>query len=290
VLGMTEVEEPPVLAARGGYWLRGGGLELHLGMEDPFVPAGKAHPGLEVTGLRALAERFEAAGVPSAGTARSRASTGSPRRTRSATGSGTSNVTLPDGMGATGETLRRVTLQPRREVLMNTGLLLLRLVLGLLLVGHGSQKLFGSFGGHGLDGTGGFFDTIGFRPGRQMAFIAGISEVGGGALLALGLLTPLASAVVIGTLVVAGSVHLAKGVWGQDGGYELPLLYVVGAASLAFTGPGRWSVDHAAGLDSFAGNGWGLAALVLGALGGAVVVVRARRARSVEQEREPVAA
>lgn len=169
---------------------------------------------------------------------------------------------------------------------MNTGLLLLRLVLGLLLVGHGSQKLFGSFGGHGLDGTGGFFHAIGFRPGRQMAFIAGISEVGGGAALALGLLTPLAAAIVIGTLVVAGSVHLAHGVWGQDGGYELPLLYVAGAATLAFTGPGRWSIDSAAGLD-LTGNGWGLAAIVLGALGGAVVVLRARRTLAVEQEREP---
>jgi putative oxidoreductase len=171
---------------------------------------------------------------------------------------------------------------------VNTGLLLLRLVLGLLLVGHGSQKLFGSFGGHGLDGTGGFFHSIGFRPGRQMAFVAGISEVGGGALLALGLLTPLAAAVVIGTLVVAGSVHLANGVWGQNGGFELPLLYVAGAAVLGFTGPGRWSVDHAAGLDSLAGNGWGLAALVLGLLGGAAVVLRARRTLAVEQEREPV--
>ncbi len=63
VLGMVEVAKPRVLAARGGCWFRGGGLEVHLGVEDPFAPARKAHPGLEVTGLRALAARFEAAGV-----------------------------------------------------------------------------------------------------------------------------------------------------------------------------------------------------------------------------------
>jgi putative oxidoreductase len=165
---------------------------------------------------------------------------------------------------------------------VNTGLLVLRVILGLLLVGHGSQKLFGLFGGPGLDGAGGFFHSLGFRPGRPMAIVAGASEAGAGALLALGLLTPLASTAVIGTLVVAGSVHWAAGLWGQNGGYELPLVYVTAAATLAFTGPGAYSLDNALGLDGLAGNGWGASAVVLGALSGLVVVARGRRALAAD--------
>src|ERR1700712_4427282 len=127
---------------------------------------------------------------------------------------------------------------------MNTGLLLLRVVLGALLIGHGSQKLFGAFGGHGLAGTGGFFHSMGFRPGRQMALMAGISEAGAGLLLAVGLVQPLAAAAIVGTLFVASSVHWKNGLWGQNGGYELALFYGVTAAVLAFTGPGAYSLDN----------------------------------------------
>ena len=161
---------------------------------------------------------------------------------------------------------------------MNTGLLVLRLVIGLLLVGHGSQKLFGLFGGPGLAGAGGLFHSLGFRPGETMAIVAGTSEAGAGAMLALGLLTPLASAAVIGTLVVAGSVHFAAGLWAQRGGYELSLVYVTAAAVLAFTGPGANSLDNAFGLDGLAGNGWGVAAILVGVLSGLAVVARGRRA------------
>lgn len=161
---------------------------------------------------------------------------------------------------------------------MNTGLLVLRLVLGLLLVGHGSQKLFGWLGGPGLAGTGGFFHSLGFRPGKPMAIVAGVSEAGAGALLALGLFTPLASAAIIGTLVVAGSVHRANGLWAQNGGYELSLVYVTAATALAFTGSGAYSLDNALGLDGLAGTGPGVAAVVAGALSGLVVIRRGSRA------------
>jgi putative oxidoreductase len=154
------------------------------------------------------------------------------------------------------------------------GLLLLRVVVGALLVGHGTQKLFGWFGGYGLDGVAGWFGSIGFRPARPMAVIAGLGEAVGGLLLLLGLLSPLAAAVVIGTLLVAASTHLPK-VWATDGGLELPLVFATVAATLGFTGPGRYSLDNAFGLD-LAGAGWGTAALLAGALGAAVVAGRAR--------------
>ena len=171
---------------------------------------------------------------------------------------------------------------------MNTGLLVLRLVLGLLLVGHGSQKLFGIFGGPGLTGAGGFFDSLGFRPGKPMAVVAGISESGAGLMIALGFLTPLASAAVIGTLVVAGSVHWRAGLWAQKGGYELAFFYVAAATALAFSGPGKYSLDNAIGLHAFSGNLWGIAAVALGALSGLAVVSRGRHALAADASAQKV--
>ena len=143
---------------------------------------------------------------------------------------------------------------------MDTALLLVRFVFGALLIGHGTQKLFGWFGGHGLAGTGAFFHSLGFRPGRTMAAVAGVSEAGGGLLLALGLLTPLAGAAVVGTLLVAASVHLAKGLWATNGGYELALLYAAVAAAIALSGPGSASLDRAFGFDGSWSIGLGLVA------------------------------
>ncbi|MHB1065152.1 MAG: DoxX family protein [Georgenia sp.] len=159
---------------------------------------------------------------------------------------------------------------------MEIGLLLVRVVIGALMVGHGAQKLFGSFGGPGVAGTGGWFDSVGFRPGKAMAVVAGLSELGGGLLLALGLLTPLASAAIIGTMVVAASTHTASGLWGANGGYELPLVFTVVAASVALTGPGAYSLDSALGLESTTAVGFG--AIVLGVVAAVVVAARAKAA------------
>ena len=159
---------------------------------------------------------------------------------------------------------------------MDTGLLIVRLVFGALLVGHGTQKLLGWFGGHGLEGTGAFFHSLGFRPGKPMAAIAGLSEAGGGLLLALGLLTPLAGAAIVGTLFVAASVHADKGVWGQNGGYETASLYGALAAAIALTGPGSVSLDRAIGIDDSWSVALGIAAIAVGLLSGAVVIARAR--------------
>jgi len=162
---------------------------------------------------------------------------------------------------------------------METGLLILRAVIGLTLAAHGAQKLFGAFGGHGLAGTAGFFESIGFRPGKLLAALAGLGETGGGLLLALGLLTPLAAGIIVATMLVAiVGVHLDKGFFGQTGGYEYPLVLGAAAAALAFTGPGSLSLDALFGLP-LAGVRWGLAALAIGVAG----AVPPLAARSVAQ-------
>ena len=160
---------------------------------------------------------------------------------------------------------------------MAEGLFFIRAVLGLLLFAHGAQKLFGWWGGHGLDGTGGFFHSLGHRPGRQMAALAGASEATGGLLLFLGLLTPLGAAAIIGTMIVASiSVHANNGIWATNGGYELPMFYGLVAAGLAFTGPGSFSIDNGLGLN-LSGWGWGLLALILGGVGASIQLSRRSR-------------
>jgi len=155
---------------------------------------------------------------------------------------------------------------------MTLGLLVLRIVVGALFVGHGAQKLFGFFGGHGLDGTGAFFESLGLRPGRMMALAAGLAELTGGALFGLGLLTPLAATLLIAVMVTAiATVHGRNGIWVTDGGVEYNL--VLGSIAFAVTsiGAGKWSLDHLLGLH-LAGAKWAVDALVVGLIAGLATI------------------
>jgi len=166
-------------------------------------------------------------------------------------------------------------------VATSTALLVLRVVVGLLFVGHGTQKLFGWFGGHGPEGTGGFLASLGYHPGKRHAVLAGMTEAGAGLLFALGLLTPLAAAALVGVMVNAiGSAHWRNGLWVTDGGYEYPLVLAVLAAGVALSGPGAYSVDHLVQRGTAAwhpwGFGWGLGAIAVG-LGTGLVLLATRR-------------
>jgi putative oxidoreductase len=163
---------------------------------------------------------------------------------------------------------------------MDVALLLLRVVAGLLFAGHGAQKLFGWFGGGGIAGTGGFFESIGLRPGRMHATAAGFNEFAGGLLLATGLLTPLAAALIVATMTAAViTVHAKNGPWASDSGWELNVLYGLIGVAVAGIGAGAISLDNALGLD-LAGAGWALGALVAGMLGGIGAVVAGRHSGS----------
>lgn len=150
---------------------------------------------------------------------------------------------------------------------MDTGLMLARLVVGLVMAAHGAQKLFGWFGGYGLAGTGGFFESLGFRPGRLFAAAAGSTEVVSGLLVASGLLGPLGPALMISVMVVAiATVHWPHGLFAQNNGIEVPLLYLTAAAALALTGYGAYSLDAALGLTWQPEVAW--IALAAGVIGG----------------------
>jgi putative oxidoreductase len=146
--------------------------------------------------------------------------------------------------------------------LVEHGLLLLRLVVGLLFAGHGSQKLFGWFGGGGPAGTAAFFSSIGYRVPALMAIVVGLSELGGGLLLAAGLLTPFAALLLAIVMLNA----IATVVWpkGFLGGYELELTLMTVAIALTATGPGRISLDRAIRWDDEL-SGIAFASAVLGA-------------------------
>jgi putative oxidoreductase len=134
---------------------------------------------------------------------------------------------------------------------MGIALLIVRLVLGLGMAAHGAQKLFGWFGGYGIKGTGGFFASIGFRPGPLFALAAGLGEFGGGMLTALGLGGPIGPALMILVMIVAIlTVHIGNGFFTSNNGVETPLLYAIGAFTLATVGPGEYTVDSVVGLSS----------------------------------------
>lgn len=163
---------------------------------------------------------------------------------------------------------------------MDIGLMVLRLVLGTTFALHGAQKLLGWFDGPGLRATGAVFESMGFRGGTRTAFFAGITELGAGVLLVIGLLTPAAAAAFFAVMLVAGvSVHLPNGFFAQNGGYEYNLVLALAALTLAFTGPGAISIDHWMGL-GLEGTEWGLGALLVGLVGGAGQLAMRRTPRS----------
>ncbi|WP_327314638.1 DoxX family membrane protein [Streptomyces sp. NBC_01235] len=176
-----------------------------------------------------------------------------------------------------------MTCYDRRDL----GLLLLRLGTGGVLAAHGAQKLFGWFGGHGLEGTGQFMESVGYEPGKASATAAGLAEAGGGTLLALGLATPGAGAAAAGAMAGASAVHAPNGFFAASGGYEHAASLGLAAAGLAITGPGRLSLDHALGHK--VDRGWMVPA-ALGATAAATAVViglrnqRLRRREEGEQE------
>ena len=125
------------------------------------------------------------------------------------------------------------------------GLLLLRLTLGGLLAGHGAQKLFGAFEGHGIKGTGQFFEKLGLAPGERWALTAGLGELGGGLLTALGFLHPLGPITTLAPMAVAwGRAHWGKPIWVTSGGAELPLTNIAIGLALMLSGPGKFSMDR----------------------------------------------
>jgi putative oxidoreductase len=123
--------------------------------------------------------------------------------------------------------------------------MIVRLAQGTLMAGHGAQKLFGSFGGPGLEGTSGFMEMLGMRPGRPWAYLAGLSEFGGGVLTALGLFNPLGPLGIIGSMSMATrKAHWDKPIWVTEGGAELPILNIAVSTALMIREPDRYSLDR----------------------------------------------
>lgn len=128
--------------------------------------------------------------------------------------------------------------------MVSIGLLIIRLVFGLTFAAHGTQKLFGWFGGYGIAGTGGWLESIGIKPGKFNAAMAGLAELIGGLLMALGLWMPVAAVLVVVVMLMAiAKVHAAKGYWAAAGGYEYNLAIIVVAIGLALTGPGSYAIQ-----------------------------------------------
>ena len=132
--------------------------------------------------------------------------------------------------------------------MVNLAALILRVALGGLMAGHGAQKLFGSFGGPGMEGTSGFMEMLGLEPGKPWAYMAGLSEFGGGVLTLLGFLNPLGPIGVIGSMSMATiTAHGGKPIWVTEGGAELPVTNIAAATALMLNGPGTFSLDSQTG-------------------------------------------
>lgn len=160
------------------------------------------------------------------------------------------------------------------------GLLVARVVVGLLMAAHGTQKLFGWFGGYGLKATGDFFAQLGFRPGRAFAAAASLTEIASGLLIALGLFGPIGPALMISVMIVAAvSVHWGHGLFAATNGVEVPVLYSAAGMGLALTGFGPYSLDAWLGFTNVWTPTITVIALALGFAGGvANLALRARPA------------
>jgi putative oxidoreductase len=166
---------------------------------------------------------------------------------------------------------------------MDTGRLIARATIGGIFVGHGTQKLFGWFGGPGLEGTAQMMESLELRPGHHQALAASLAETAGGALLALGALTPLAAAMLTGSMATAiRKVHVDNGFWITDGGYEYNLALIAGAQALVDAGPGSPSVDEGLGLN-LKGGKWALFALAAGVAGSAAAIELGRRFQGADE-------
>jgi putative oxidoreductase len=160
---------------------------------------------------------------------------------------------------------------------VDVGILLVRVLFGAAIAAHGVQTVFGWFGGYGLKGTGGFFETLGFRPRGMFAALAGLSELVGGLLLVLGLLTPLGTAAVLAAMLVAMvSVHVKNGVFATNNGIEMAFLYAVAAVGIACTGGDAFSLDALLGLRFFA-QPYVIGGLLVLALIGTILTLAMRR-------------
>ncbi|MCP2274555.1 putative oxidoreductase [Nocardia amikacinitolerans] len=156
---------------------------------------------------------------------------------------------------------------------IDLGLLVLRLALGLTMAAHGAQKLFGWFGGNGLDRTAAFFTSQGYPAGKAAAILAGASEAFGGLAVAIGLFTPLGAAAILGVMINAIAVKWGGGFFGEKGGIEYEVLIACSAAAIALTGPGRFAVDSALPFLRPYRVAYGFAAIALGLITAAIVLL-----------------